>query len=137
MGLNRNLGQLTEVITESGGNIFISGVVTAPQIRTTKQTLTPTGTTQSIDWNNGSIVDLVLSSATGNVNLTLLNSQNASSYLIEVTNGATPRNLIFPTGTLQSNGGGNVYVGIANQKDVIAVLWDGNQFLISVSRNFS
>jgi hypothetical protein len=120
-----------------GGSARVNGVVTAAQISTTKQTLTPTGTTQSINWNNGSIVDLLLSSATGNVTLTLLNAQNASSYLIEVTNGATPRNLIFPTGTLQSNGGGNVYVGTANRKDVIAVLWDGNQFLISVSPNYA
>ena len=119
-----------------GGNARFNGVVRAPQISTTKQTLTPTGTTQTIDWNNGSIIDLLLSSATGNVTLTLLNAQ-ASSYLIEVTNGATPRNLIFPTGTLQSNGGGNVYVGIANRKDVIAVLWDGNQYLISVVPNFA
>jgi hypothetical protein len=114
-----------------------NGNLKANQFFSTVRTLTPTGTTQSINWNNGSIIDLVLSSATGNVTLTLLNAQNASSYLIEVTNGATPRNLIFPIGTLQSNGGGNVYVGIANQKDVIAVLWDGTQFLISVSRNFS
>jgi hypothetical protein len=119
------------------GSARITGVVTASQISTTKQTLTPTGTTQTIDWNNGSIVDLVLSSATGNVTLTLLNAQNASVPLIEVTNGATPRNLIFPTGTIQANGGGNVYVGTANQKDLIAVLWDGSQFLISVSRNYA
>jgi hypothetical protein len=119
------------------GSARISGTLRAAQISTTKQTLTPTGTTQTIDWNNGSIVDLVLSSATGNVTLTLLNAQNAICPLIEVTNGATPRNLIFPAGTLQSNGGGNVYVGIANRKDVIAVLWDGTQFLISVSRNFA
>lgn len=119
------------------GSARISGTLRAAQISTTKQTLTPTGTTQTIDWNNGSIVDLLLSSATGNVTLTLLNAQNAICPLIEVTNGATPRNLIFPAGTLQSNGGGNVYVGIANRKDVIAVLWDGTQFLISVSRNFA
>lgn len=120
-----------------GGSARISGTLRAAQISTTKQTLTPTGTTQTIDWNNGSIVDLVLSSATGNVTLTLLNAQNAICPLIEVTNGATPRNLIFPTGTIQANGGGNVYVGTANRKDVIAVLWDGTQFLISVSRNFA
>ena len=132
-------GTGTRIVTADASGVLstvTNGVIPATQIRTTKQTLTPTGTTQSIDWNNGSIVDLVLSSATGNVTLTLLNSQNASSYLIEVTNGATPRNLIFPTGTKQAGGGGNVYVGTANQKDVIAVLWDGTQFLISASRNY-
>jgi parallel beta-helix repeat protein len=138
--LNKPISTATQTGLDAKANIagqVFTGNIQTPQINTSKQTLTPTGTTQSINWNNGSIIDLVLSSATGNVTLTLLNSQNASSYLIEVTNGATPRNLIFPTGTLQSNGGGNVYVGIANQKDVIAVLWDGTQFLISVSRNYA
>ena len=114
-----------------------TGVVTVNQIKTTKQTLTPEETTQTIDWNNGSIIDLILSSASGNVTLTLSNPQTATTYLIEVTNGATPRNLVFPIGTLQASGGGNLYIGTANQKDVIAVLWDGIQFLITVSRNFS
>lgn len=114
-----------------------TGVVTVNQIKTTKQTLTPAATTQTIDWNNGSIIDLILSSASGNVTLTLSNPQTATTYLIEVTNGATPRNLVFPIGTLQASGGGNLYIGTANQKDVIAVLWDGIQFLITVSRNFS
>ena len=138
--LNKPISTATQTGLDAKANItgqVFTGNIQTPQINTSKQTLTPTGTTQSIDWNNGSIIDLVLSSATGNVTLTLLNAQNASSYLIEVTNGATPRNLIFPTGTLQSNGGGNVYVGIANQKDIIAVLWDGNQFLISVSPNYA
>jgi hypothetical protein len=138
--LNKPISTATQTGLDAKANItgqVFTGNIQTPQINTSKQTLTPTGTTQSINWNNGSIIDLVLSSATGNVTLTLLNAQNSSSYLIEVTNGATPRNLIFPIGTLQSNGGGNVYVGIANQKDVIAVLWDGTQFLISVSRNFS
>ena len=138
--LNKPISTATQTGLDAKANItgqVFTGNIQTPQINTSKQTLTPTGTTQSINWNNGSIIDLVLSSATGNVTLTLLNAQNASSYLIEVTNGATPRNLIFPIGTLQSNGGGNVYVGIANQKDIIAVLWDGTQFLISVSRNFA
>jgi hypothetical protein len=138
--LNKPISTATQTGLDAKANItgqVFTGNIQTPQINTSKQTLTPTGTTQSIDWNNGSIIDLVLSSATGNVILTLLNAQNASSYLIEVTNGATPRNLIFPTGTLQSNGGGNVYVGIANQKDIIAVLWDGTQFLISVSPNYA
>jgi hypothetical protein len=114
-----------------------TGNVQVPQINTSKQTLTPAGTTQTINWNNGSIIDLVLTSATGNVTLTLQNPVSATSYLIEVTNGATARNLIFPAGTLQAGGGGNTYTGTANTRDIIAVLWDGTQYLISVSKKYS
>lgn len=107
------------------------------QIATPRQVFTPAGTTQTINWNSGSIVELALSSASGNVTLTLLNPETATTYLIETINGSTARNLIFPTGTLQAGGGGNVYVGTANQRDIIAVLWTGTQYRISVSKNYS
>ena len=108
-----------------------------PNHQTTLQTLAPSGTTQSINWDNGSIVNLNLASATGTVVLTLSNPKSATSYLIKVTQGATPRNLTFPTGTTQAGGGGVTYTGVANQKDLIAVLWDGSNYFISVSYNYS
>ncbi|MFM6669886.1 MAG: hypothetical protein ACKPJO_07105, partial [Dolichospermum sp.] len=118
-------------------NSSTTNLTNKTQVSTVKQTLTPTGTTQTIDWNNGSIVDLSLASASGNVTFTFSNPQVATTYLIEVTQGATARNLIFPVGTLQSGGGGVTYTSTANRKDIIAILWDGTQYLISVSRNYS
>ena len=119
------------------GDVVANGNILTQQFSTTKQNFTPTGNTQTINWNNGSVIDLILSSATGNVTLTLSNPISATTYLIEVTNGATARNLIFPAGTLQAEGGSNTYVGIANTKDLIAVMWDGTNYFINVSRNYS
>jgi hypothetical protein len=113
------------------------GVLKTPQINTSLQSLTPSGTTQTIDFNNGSIINLTLSSATGTVVLTLSNPQAATSYLIKVIQGATPRNLTFPAGTTQAGGGGVTYTGTANKTDIIAVLYDGTNYFINVSKNYS
>lgn len=118
------------------GDTF-TGSVFAPQFGTTVQTLTPTGTTQSINWNNGQHVLLNLASATGNVTLTLSNPTAGARYLIKVTQGATARNLVFPTGTLQIGGGGVNYVGIASTIDIISVSYNGSTYDISVSRNLA
>jgi len=120
------------------GNI-LNGLsnISAPQFGTTVQTFTPTGTTQTIDWNSGQHVLLNLASATGNVTLTLNNPIAGARYLIRVTQGATARNLVFPAGTLQIGGGGVNYVGIASTVDVISVSWNGTTYDISVSRNLA
>jgi hypothetical protein len=122
----------------SSSNLTFSGsTLNTKQIKTTKQVFSPTGTTQTIDWNDGSIVTLNLASATGTVILTLNNPQTASTYLIKVIQGETPRNITFPSGTLQSGGGGVTYAGIADNIDIIALYWDGTNYFINVSRGYS
>jgi hypothetical protein len=59
-------------------------------------TLTPTGTTQTIDFDNGIIQTVDLGSATGNVTLTLSNPQQGAFYLIYFVQGATARTLVWP-----------------------------------------
>lgn len=96
------------------------------------QSLAPTGTTQTIDWNNGQIVLLSVTGATGNVTLTLNNPQNGD-YLIKVTQGATARNIIFPVGTIQGNGvSGNTVFGLSNSTQMITVSYYGTGYAINV-----
>lgn len=59
-------------------------------------TLTPAGTTQTIDFDLGNIQTLDLSSATGDVGLTLNNPQVGAVYKIWVIQGAVFRDLVFP-----------------------------------------
>ena len=108
------------------------------QIGTLKQILQPTGTTQTIDWNQGSIVELFLNLATGNVTLTLLNPVAVTTYLIKIVQGTTIRNLIFPTGSVQPNKGGNIVTLLfANSETVLAILWDGSKYFINFAgRNY-
>lgn len=60
------------------------------------QSLAPSGTTQTIDWSNGNVVLLDLSSATGTVDLTLTNPEEGrEDYVIVALQGGTPRDLTF------------------------------------------
>jgi hypothetical protein len=121
-----------------GGNRTFTGrSVVANQFQSVVQSLTPTGTTQTINFSLGEVIHLDLSSATGNVTLTLNNAVAGVNYTIRVNQGATPRNLIFPVGTLQAGGGGATYVGTANFKDIINLIFDTTNFFIRVNNNFS
>jgi hypothetical protein len=134
---SNNLGILinpsNQVTFDAGINLLNPRIT---QITTPVQTFTPAGTAQTIDWNNGSVININLGSATGNVTLTLNNAIAGTTYLIKVTQGATARNLIFPAGTLQVGGGGNTHLGVANETDLISVLFDGG-YVISAARNIS
>ena len=58
--------------------------------------VTPAGTSQTIDFDLGNIQTIDLSSATGDVTLTLSNAQAGGLYRIWVIQGAVFRDLIFP-----------------------------------------
>ena len=137
--LNKPISTATQTALNEKASLTgatFTGNITANQLATNSQTFAPTGTTQAINWNSGSVINLSLASASGNVTLTL-NNPTITSYLIVVTQGATPRNLIFPAGTIQLGGGGNTYIGIANQKDLLSLLWTGTEYILSVSRIIS
>lgn len=74
------------------GNIKAGG-----QISGGIQTLTPTGTAATIDWNKGAYAIVDLESATGDVTLTLNNPEPGTSYFIEIIQGSTARNVTFPS----------------------------------------
>lgn len=59
--------------------------------------LVPSGTTQAIDWVNGSIQVLNVGSASGDVTITAFNNpQAAGRYTLFIIQGATPRDVIWP-----------------------------------------
>lgn len=115
------------------GDTF-TGTIIAPQIASPVQTLTPTGTTQTINLNLGSVIYLNLASATGNVTLTIQNATAGATYLITVIQGATARTLIFPTGTRQTAvlTSNNV---VANSRFKIAMDFDGTNFDANINLN--
>jgi hypothetical protein len=63
---------------------------------TIASTVTPAGTTQTLDLNLGNVQQLDLSSATGTVTVTLSNPAAGSIYLIWLTQGATFRDITWP-----------------------------------------
>lgn len=107
----------------------VTSAKVGPNLALTQQaTLTPSGTTQAIDWDTGNIARLNLGSATGDVTLTLSNPASGATYRILVTQGATARNLVWPAAVLWpqavdpilSTGNGDV--------DQIVLYYDGTNY---------
>lgn len=121
-----------------------SDLVNAKQLATPVTTLTPTGTTQTINLALGSMFILDLSSATGDVTLTIQNLLAGTTYIIFARQGATRRNVIFPTAaapnaTVQNGARSNTYnTGVANIEDLITIASpNGTKIYLSVNNNFA
>jgi hypothetical protein len=96
------------------------------------QTVTaPTGITAAIDLALGNTVNINVGSATGDVTLTISNpTPGLLDYLI-VTQGATKRNIFFPSGSKQTLRGGNTWASSgATKTDIITFFYDGTIYQI-------
>jgi hypothetical protein len=102
----------------------------AADIGYTQQTLlAPVGTTQTIDWDNGSIAPLDLGSASGDVTLTLSNPQEGLTYIIKVIQGATPRDIVFPATVKFPQGQVPLLSQTNDAIDKIVMYYDGTNYL--------
>ncbi|GAG86044.1 unnamed protein product, partial [marine sediment metagenome] len=91
-------------------------------------TLTPAGTTQTVDFDdgNGQVIDL--GSASGNVTLTLSNPESGASYFIKFIQGATARTVILPSTVLLPDGSAPNTLTISttdNAIDSLTLYYDG------------
>jgi len=66
---------------------------------------TPTGTTQLLEWADGPIHEVDLESASGNVSLLFSGPENGATYRVMITQGSTPRTLVWPAGISWSTEG--------------------------------
>lgn len=101
-------------------------------------TLTPTGTTEIIDWDNGNGQILSLASATGTVVLTLSNPKAGATYFLKVIQHAsTPRDITFPA-TVKFPGGTAPTISTgASAIDTIVLFFDGTDYFANFSQNYS
>ena len=121
-------------------NVDERGTRSCRQYTSPRQTFAPTGGGSiEITMSNGSFVDLDLSSATGNITLILYQRPTTpTNYKFLVKQGATPRNVIFPSGTVQAGGGGNTMVNaVANAVDLVDAYWDGTSMYLNITRNYA
>jgi hypothetical protein len=91
-------------------------------------TLTPSGTTQTIDFNNGNIQNLDLSSATGTVTLTLSNPIAGAWYTIWVTQGGTFRDLTWPASVKWPQGVAPILTQTASAVDLVQLYYTGTVY---------
>ena len=100
-------------------------------------TLTPTGTTETIDWADGRNAVLDLGSATGDVTMTLSNPVAGTVYTAKVIQGGTARDLLWPPAVLWA-GGTPPVISIANDAiDIIQLFFDGTNYLGQFTQAFA
>lgn len=100
-------------------------------------TKVPTGTTETIDWNEGNLATIDLGSASGDVTLTLSNGKAGASYVLKVIQGAVARNLIWPAEVL-FEGGATPTVSTGNDDvDIFSFISDGVSFYTTFSQDLS
>jgi len=90
--------------------------------------LAPAGTTQTIDWDDGLIQNLSLASASGNVTLTLDNPLTGALYRVQITQGATPRTLVWPAAVLWPQGVDPILSTGNGDVDSVWLYFDGTSY---------
>lgn len=91
-------------------------------------TATPTGTAQTLDFNQGMIQTLDLSLATGDVTLSFLNPIEGAVYTLWVIQGAAFRDLIFPGNVLWPQGQAPILTQTALAVDCIKLYYTGTDY---------
>jgi hypothetical protein len=99
-------------------------------------TMTPTGTTQTIDWSTGNLQTLNLDSATGNVTLTFANGVPGAALGIKIIQGSTPRNIVWPS-SVKWPGGLAPTISVSNgAMDLVTLFFDGTFYLAAAGQNY-
>ena len=115
------------------GNLSVSGKTYQDGVTI----VTPTGTTGTIDWDNGNVSFIDLGSATGNVTLTLSSPGLGGLYVVRVLQGATARNIIWPATVKWPGGTAPTISTGADDIDVITLLWDGSSYCGDFKQDYS
>jgi len=116
------------------GNLAVDGQAYSDSITPVE----PTGTTQTLNWNNGNGQIIDLDSATGSVTLTLTNPNMGATYIIKVIQGdTTARDIVYPASVLFPGGTAPVITATLGAEDLIVLFYDGTNYLASFNQDFS
>lgn len=130
-------GDGNQLIGASLTDNSITKLQLSKNIAVTQQTLTPSGTTETIDWNLGNKVILDLSSATGTVTLTINNPIEGANYRIKVIQGGTLRLLVWPAAVKWQDGQEPSQFMEINTDNLIDLDHDGTSYYTKWDINLS
>lgn len=101
--------------------------------------LAPTGTTQTLDWDDGNYQILDLESASNNVTLTLSNPVVGFSYFIEIRQDSTTSlDVIFPTNVKFAGETAPYTLDVtdaSNAIDTVALAYNGTDYFATFAQN--
>jgi len=119
---------------DGDGSVKVSGQIYSAL----PASLTPAGTTQTINWNSGNGQTLSLESATGNVTLTLTNPKAGGVYVIKVIQHASSfKNIIWPASVKWSGGVLPTISAVANAVYTVVLFYDGTNYYANTSQNYA
>ncbi len=142
-GANNGLPSTSDLFISTAGNVGIGTTspsaalqVSGQIVTTLATTMTPTGTTQTVNFANGNMQMINLGSATGTVTVTFTNPVPGGSYAIQITQGTTPRVITWPASVKWPNGVTMTLTATANAVDLITFFYNGTNFLAVGGQNF-
>lgn len=97
----------------------------------------PSGTTQTLDFDTGNTQRLNLGLASGDVTLTLSNPQSGGLYRILIEQGAAARDIIWPASVKWPQGQKAILSTGNGDLDVVELYYDGAQYLADWQVDFS
>jgi hypothetical protein len=96
----------------------------------------PAATSQTVDWSSGNLQVVDLSSATGNVTLTLSNPVAGGSYGIKIIQGANARSIVWPASVKWPGGVPYSVSTISGAVDFVTMFYDGSTYYASAGKNY-
>lgn len=90
--------------------------------------LTPVGTTQTADWDNGNNQLVDLGSASGDVTFTLSNPQAGGKYVLIITQGATARDIIWPASVKWPQSQKPILSTVSGSVDKVELYYNGTNY---------
>lgn len=91
-------------------------------------TLSPSGTTQTVSWNDGNWQKLSLAAASGNVTVTLSNPIEGAVYKLFVIQGAAPLDVVWPASIKWPQGQSPILSTGSSDIDIVTMYYDGTNY---------
>ena len=122
-------GDGNKMVTASYTDYSVTTAKLSKNIGKTQAAATvPTGTSATLDWDNGNIQTLQLGSATGTVVVTLSNPSAGASYRIYIEQGATPRDVTWPASVKWPQNVDPILTLSASAVDMVELYYNGTDY---------
>lgn len=135
---NNNSSSDTSMTRSAAGVVGISSIA-VNSIRRINTALTPSGTSQNIDWTLGNCFSLNLGSASGDVTLTFTAPAGGGiSHLnIKLVQGATARDIEWPAAVKWEDGGEPTWNADTSKTRILSLFYDGTNYWATSSEVFT